>query len=279
MNTISYELNLKESTMREFFFYKENFDQYKMETTYSLSGLKKYIPEGTKLEEHGGKTIEEMALERHERYISPGIIKIEGKNVRVWCDLLEDFLITPKYEQMYGRFMAYYLRHMSLLYVDRFLEYHLNNYYQEDEKKFTRFLKLTLREQTDGILTEAVMQTVNEWIEEKLKLQEHSSVKAKTKGKPKRQAGDKTTVLSQEQTTVLIHFLKEAKIIHRGEYLTNKEAGEAFSILTGYSADTIRQTLGSQEIEKICTKENLIEVENSLKQAINFIQRKKQDKK
>lgn len=279
MNTINYELNLKDSTMREYFFYKETFDQYKMETTFSLSNLNKYIPEGAKLEEHGGKTIEEMAIERQARYISPGQIKIDGKNVRVWCDLLEDFLITPKYEQMYGRFMAYYLRHISLLYIDRFLEYHLSNYFGEDEKKFTRFLRLTLREQTDGLLTEDVIQTINEWIDEKLKQTDQSSVKVKTKGKPKRLAGDKTTVLSQEQTTVLIHFLKEAKIIYRGEYLTNKEAGEAFSILTGYSSDTIRQTLGSLEIEKICTKENLIEVENSLKQAIHFIQRKKQDKK
>ncbi|HRE74306.1 MAG TPA: hypothetical protein PK637_14205 [Flavobacteriales bacterium] len=278
METINYELNLKEITKSEYFLQKETYDQYKTEATFYLNSLKKYIPEGSTLDEHNGKTIEEMAIERPARYLSPGMVKQNGKNVRVWCDLLEDFIITPEHKIMYGRFMAYFLRNLSLQYVDEFLEYHLVNYYNHDEKKFTRFLKLNIREQTDGTISNETIETVNEWIDEKKK-QENLPAKIKTKGKPKRQAGDKATELSQEQTTVLIHYLKEAKIIHRGEYLTNKEAGEAFSILTGYSADTIRQTLGKQELDKICTPENLTAVQKSLQQAINFIHRKNQEKK
>ena len=114
METINYELNLKEITKSEYFLQKETYDQYKTEATFYLNSLKKYIPEGSTLDEHNGKTIEEMAIERPARYLSPGMVKQNGKNVRVWCDLLEDFIITPEHKIMYGRFMAYFLRNLSL---------------------------------------------------------------------------------------------------------------------------------------------------------------------
>ncbi|MBI4945268.1 MAG: hypothetical protein HY840_02570 [Bacteroidetes bacterium] len=86
----------------------------------------------------------------------------------------------------------------------------------------------------------------------------------KTKGKTKRGAEDNVTALNQEQTALLIHFLQQTKIIFKDEDLNNKEAGQAFSLLTGYSADTLRQTLSKTEIERIATKKNLTELHNVL---------------
>lgn len=71
----------------------------------------------------------------------------------------------------------------------------------------------------------------------------------------RRKALDKATTLSQEQSVLLLHYLKEIKVFLREHNLNNKDAGIAFGILTGYSHDTIRQKLG--KIEPLQTYENL----------------------
>ncbi len=68
----------------------------------------------------------------------------------------------------------------------------------------------------------------------------------KIKGRIAREAGDKLTSLNLIQTTLLIQFLQEERIILKGDYLTYTQAGKAFYILTGYSAHTIRQHLGTK---------------------------------
>ncbi|MGZ4049793.1 MAG: hypothetical protein ACXVNN_10545, partial [Bacteroidia bacterium] len=84
----------------------------------------------------------------------------------------------------------------------------------------------------------------------------------KTKGKAKRQVNDKLTCLNQEQTVLLIHYLKQARVLLKDENLNNVDAGIAFEVLTGYSKNTIRNTLGKYDLYH--TKENLMEVENLL---------------
>jgi hypothetical protein len=79
----------------------------------------------------------------------------------------------------------------------------------------------------------------------------------KTKGKHKRELGDRLTKLNQEQTALLIYCLQKGKLILKDEDLNNKEAGQAFSILTGFSADTLRQNLGKTELKRITTKKNI----------------------
>jgi hypothetical protein len=86
----------------------------------------------------------------------------------------------------------------------------------------------------------------------------------KTKGKHKRELGDRLTKLNQEQTALLIYALQKGRIILKDEDLNNKEAGQAFSILTGFSADTLRQNLGKTELKRIITKKNMDAVHAAL---------------
>lgn len=83
-----------------------------------------------------------------------------------------------------------------------------------------------------------------------------SGLKASLKAEDnRRKALDRATRLSQEQSVLLLHYLKEIHVFLRDEKLNNKDAGIAFSILTGYSHETIRQDLG--RLESLQTKENL----------------------
>lgn len=250
---MSHELNLKSITLSRYFFFTESYPQYKQEIVSILYLMKKYIPEGTALEEHGGQFIEEVAQQFSERYITFG--NTSGKKKKVWYDLLEDFRITPIEQGFYGRMMLYHLQNLSLHLFDTFLDYHLQYHFNDDEKKFFRFLNLTLRENQDGIISQEATETIQEWINEKKSTEK--TIEARTKGKKIRLADDDGTCLTQEQTTLLISYLQRLRIIRSEENLRNKEAGEAFSMLTGYSAETIRQTLSKAELKRIASKENL----------------------
>jgi hypothetical protein len=93
---------------------------------------------------------------------------------------------------------------------------------------------------------------------------EKSVIDAKPKGRPQREPDDTLTKLTQEQTALLIHYLREGKLILKGDYLNNKQAGEAFSLLTGYSSETLRQKLGEKELTRIKNKKNLDELINGM---------------
>ena len=91
-----------------------------------------------------------------------------------------------------------------------------------------------------------------------------TGISTKTKGKYKRQRDDALTKLNQEQTALLIYCLQKARIILKDEYLSNKEAGQAFAMLTGYSADTLRQSLGKADLSRIITKKNVKALHDTL---------------
>ncbi len=93
---------------------------------------------------------------------------------------------------------------------------------------------------------------------------ESLGVAISTKGRPQRSAGDNLTKLNQEQTALMIHFLKTGRLILKNEYLTDKAAGLAFNILTGYSPNSLRTSLSEKEIAMLHTKANLTEVYNAL---------------
>ncbi len=96
--------------------------------------------------------------------------------------------------------------------------------------------------------------------------------KIKTKGKIKRERDDKATRLNQEQTALLIYCLRKTQVILKDEYLNNKEAGQAFSILTGYSADTLRQNLNKSEMARIASIKNVEAVAKVMKELQKFIE-------
>jgi hypothetical protein len=82
------------------------------------------------------------------------------------------------------------------------------------------------------------------------------------KGKVKRVDGDNLTCLNRESTALLIYYLQKCRFLLKDENLYDKEAGIAFEILTGYSQNTLRQTLS--KFTKHIPKENLKEIDNFL---------------
>jgi hypothetical protein len=78
--------------------------------------------------------------------------------------------------------------------------------------------------------------------------------------KLKRTRQDKMTCLSEQQTVLLIHYLKQERAFLNGEFLKDSDAGKAFAVLTGYSPNTMRIDLG--DVPEIKNKINLIELDN-----------------
>lgn len=92
------------------------------------------------------------------------------------------------------------------------------------------------------------------------------------KGRSMRIAGDNMTKLNQEQTVLLIHHLQRGRVILKDEYLTDKAAGQAFSMLTGYSAAALRIKLSPKEISHVQTKQNLKAVHDALTLILTHIE-------
>jgi hypothetical protein len=80
--------------------------------------------------------------------------------------------------------------------------------------------------------------------------------------KVKREAQDKLTCLSQEQTVLLMYYLQQERVFLKDEYLKGMDAGKAFEILTGYSQHTLRQNLG--KFYHFQNKQNLKEIDHLL---------------
>ena len=178
----------------------------------------------------------------------------------VWFDLWdEDFKITPNMP-FFDIFIIYQLRHLDILLTDSFLNYQMNTYFKNDSAGFKRLVVLSIRKHGAKLLKEDQMQTIQEWIAMAEAPSEPSIIEEGTedeqsdriKGRIQREQGDKLTSLSLVQTALLIQFMQEERIILKGTNLTYTHAGKAFNILTGYSAHTLRQQLGTKgEIEGV----------------------------
>jgi hypothetical protein len=68
--------------------------------------------------------------------------------------------------------------------------------------------------------------------------------KKKRTSKVLREAGDKLTSITGEQTALLMYYLQKERVLLKDEYLTGMEIGQAVEILTGFSKDTLRQNVG-----------------------------------
>jgi hypothetical protein len=288
MEESRYQINLNRLTCFEQLSYPDTFAAYRKAVIFLLQIKNMYIFEDELIEEYGdddvllsqtagGKPgIEAILAAFPDTLVSVGSRrKVTGEEpfMRAFLDLGEDYDIIPQ-DLLYDLFFTYKLRQTDIMELDNALDYFLENYHTGSTADFIRFIKLTLRKHGKKLLQPEHIETIEEWMAETEKgVPLSGTTEARTKGKPKRQRDDKITLLNQEQTALLIYCLRETKVIFPDEFLNNKEAGQAFSILTGYSADTIRQNLNKSELSKVATLKNVEVVEKALREVLSYIER------
>ncbi|MBA3664241.1 MAG: hypothetical protein H0W61_08540 [Bacteroidetes bacterium] len=284
MKTDDYKLILNHITADEGILtakYPEKFEQYKQMAHMFLNHKGKHLFEEDILGKYReGMTLEKLFDQQTERFVKGANQQKNGKNQKTWYDL-EAYEEIEHKDDFFDYFFACKLRHVGLLEIDSFLEFHLEYNFDSNTKEYFRFLNIIIRKYQKKILKADIVETVREW----MKLSEnHSDLSGnekeiKTKNKVKRERDDNVTKLNQEQTALLIHFLQAGKVILKDENLNNKDAGRAFSILTGYSADSLRQNLSKTELQRISTKKNISIVANALTNLQLLIDREIKDKK
>ena len=288
MEKRSYGINLNHLTAGEYLQFSASFKEYSEAVLFMLKIKDDFLYEDYLIEEYrnepevenligdGRQAMDAIKNAFPDRFISAGSRrKKEGEEFKpAWFDLWkEDYIITPEHPS-YNLFFTYKLRQTDILELDNVLNYFFENNNSDNKEDFIRFLKLTLRKHGKRLLQPEQIETVNEWIAEKEKEATLSGAEnTKIKSKIKRERDDKVTLLNQEQTALLIYCLRKTKVILIDEFLNNKEAGVAFSILTGYSADTIRQNLSKTELHNTATAKNVEMVEKALKEVLKYIEK------
>ncbi len=287
MEKRSHGINLNHLTATEYLRFPTSFKEYSEAVLFMFKIKDDFLYEDDLIEEYrnepevenlirdGKQAMDAIRNAFPDRFISAGSRrKKEGEEFKpAWFDLWkEDYIITPEHP-LYDLLFVYKLRQTDLLELDNTLNDFFEN--EKDNKTdFIRFLKLTLRKHSKKLLQPEQIDTINEWITEQEKEPALSgTIEPKIKGKIKRERDDKVTLLNQEQTALLIYCLRKTKVILIDEFLNNKEAGVAFSILTGYSADTIRQNLSKTELHKTATAKNVEMVEKALKEVLKYIEK------
>lgn len=282
-----YSININHLSVWEKTMYPDTFDEYKKAVVVLLSLKNTYYFEQDIIDEFkndpliksfvkDGKSVLEAVLETTPLFVSAGRRpnkKAGNKLQQAWFNLSQQGLVLAPGDFLFDVFFAYKLRQTDIFKIDRLLDYFLQKYYEGNKSEFSRFLKLVLRKHGKKLMQAEQIETVNEWIEAKEKEESLSGTESlKTKGKRKRERDDNLTKLNQEQTALLIYCLKNAKLILKDEYLNSKETGQAFSMLIGYSADTLRQNLSRSEIIRIASPKNIEAVSKALKDIQRFIE-------
>ena len=285
MEKRSHGINLNQLTAAEYFSFRASFNEYSEAVLFMFKIKDDFLYEDYLIEEYkndseverqikdGMQAMDAIRAAFPDRFFGAGSRRKKGKEefTPVWFDLWEEnYVITPEHP-LYDLLFVYKLRQTDLLELDKFLNDFLEN--EADTKTdFIRFLKLTLRKHGKRLLQPEQLETINEWITEKEKeVALSGTAEPKTKVRIKRERDDKVTLLNQEQTALLIYCLRKTRVILIDEFLNNKEAGHAFSILTGYSADTIRQNLTKTEVAKTATAKNVEVVEKALKEVLKYM--------
>ena len=169
----------------------------------------------------------------------------QGIMSQTYFDLETDYVVMPD-DFCYDKFFVRKLRQVDLIDLPHFLGYHLEKYYQSNKKLFVNFLKLAQRKHQAEFSQEELWPTVNELLVDILnsELESSKTYSHFPKRQLKRDANDKLTALNLEQSVLLISYLQKEKIILPDSYLSDKTISQAFELLTGYSQNTIRQSLG-----------------------------------
>lgn len=162
-------------------------------------------------------------------------------------------------ELFFNELFVYRIMQLDLMEIDNFLEYHLDNSFDGAVKKFARFLVIIMR-QFDVVFTNHKNLTIQEWIDDKITAT--SEINVKYRQKFPRKPGDGYTDLNVDKIALLANYLRQSRFILSEDYVNNKDAGEALSILTGYSNVHLRQKLGEAELKQLLTRKNLDELHN-----------------
>lgn len=269
-----YELYLPHITETERAFFPQTYGAY-AGMVYNWAALnERYLTEKDVLQLTGKPSLAAFNEASLPRYIKA---KDEaGHEINYWIDLMPEYTVQ-RTDFFYGSFFFHKLRHLDLLDLYAFLDYQLTTHYDGNMTEFAQFLKLCVRKYENTLITPAYALTVNEWIDERKNT--GNTLAGKAKGKIKRSPDELLTLLNQELTVLLIHYLQKGRVILKDEYLNNKEAGEAFSLLTGYSADTLRQKLGIAELDRLLTKKNIADLHKNLTRIINLMESDIREKK
>jgi hypothetical protein len=248
-----FELVLNHITARESYpWYKDTFEDYKQTAYTYLNHEGKHLFKEDILSHFNEGADFEKILKHNDFQYLPGMYQNRnGKRERTWYDIMGMEVIEAS-KPMGDFFFTCKLRHLALLQIDDYLNYHLEHSFANDKQKFLRYLNLTIRtyEKQLGLKPELV-ETVKEWIkivETSPELSEtEKSEKTKDKDRMQREAGDKFTSLSLVQTVMLIEYMQKAGMVLNRSRLTFTQAGKAFNLLTGYSSNSIRLQLGKAE--------------------------------
>jgi hypothetical protein len=229
--------------------FSKDFEEYTRTAYLFLNHKGKHLFSKDILEHYSNEmTLEKLFEVNKGRFVQGANMKYEGELQKTWYDVWGYYKIERK-DNFFDFFFTCKLRQLSLLDIEGYLNYHLENSFENDKPVFFNFLNLTIKKFQGSLLTDKIIETTNEWITSHAEIksnQEKNHPEELIKGRKHRESGDKLTTLNQNQTVLLIEFMQKAGIILNEEYLNYTQAGKALNILTGYSPHTIRQQLGSK---------------------------------
>src|ERR1035437_3001993 len=282
-----YELYLNHISALESFRYPGTFEEYKNHVADMLQYSSRFVFEDDLMEglknDEAVKSVQrdEPLTMRHiqtaipDSFVNKGESRKKNKEDKeptpIWYNVWDVYYINPDDGLYYDLFFVYKIRGLDLLELDDFLNYQLEIWYENNLKKFTRFLQLIARKHGKKLLSQEHIQTINEWIADKGK-HPLPEGKEKSQAKPKiifkRNRNEKSTRLNQEQTALLIYCLRETRIILGNEYLDEKYVGQAFSMLTGFSENTLSRKIVTSAVMKFADIKNTQAVTEALKNVL-----------
>lgn len=250
MGNFNYKLILNHITAEESLPpFNKDFEEYQKMASLLLNHKGKYVFAEDLLSQYNkGMTLGKLFDQEKGRFV-PGFNQKKGNTMQpTWYDLWSGEEIERS-DDFFDFFFVTKLRHLRLLDIGDFLSFHFEHSFNDDKKEFHKFLKLSLL-QHQKLITPTITDIVNEWVKENEAATPNDvdmpDNEGKIKGRLARQPGDRLTSLNLNQTALLIQLMQQTGVILKGDYLTYNQAGKAFNLLTGYSAHTIRQQLGSK---------------------------------
>lgn len=187
-------------------------------------------------------------------------------------DLWAEYIVLPG-DLFYDPLFAYTLKNYLLRNIEKFLNYQLSQYYEDDVTEFCKALKFILREygEAQSLIPVTTIKTVLEWMAERQ--QQGKTLNGSGEDAEKvRTRYDGKTKLSVQQTALLYHFLRKCEILRDG--LQSSDIAKALHILTGFSVQSLRENLVHvnpknptelpERLKRIATEENVSKVYNKL---------------
>lgn len=272
-----YDLVLNWITAGEMAYHnRENWDDYKKMAHLFLNHKGSGMFEDEIRNRYSeGVSFEKILSQNKEQYIPGANRERNGKREQIWYDIYCMEVIEPQ-DDFFSYFFIVKLRHISLLEIDHYLNYHLEKSFDNDRIEYLRFLNLSVRENGGQLLSPEIKDTINEWVNLSNSQMAGIGNGERSKTKLKREPSDNLTKYNLQQTALLVHFMQEGRIILKDEYLNKTQAGQAFSILTGYSPDALRQELKPDKLN--FSKGNLTDLSNGLTNLIRLINNKMREK-